>query len=174
MNQRSSQAERVSKKNPQSRHQADEPWRDPVLGPCACSQLRRTSRAVSALYDGFLASAGLTVTQYGVLVTIARADVVTKTALAERLGMDRTTLTRNLQPLERGGLVREQTGADKREHQVALTQKGRRKLDAAYVCWKEAQGEFVRIFGDARLEDLNQLLKEASDSALRAGDKLTR
>lgn len=147
-----------------------EPWRDPVLGPCACSQLRRTSRAVSALYDSFLAPAGLTVTQYALLVTIARGSAVTKTSLAERLGMDRTTLTRNLRPLERDGLVRSKAGADRREHLVELTGKGLNGLEAGYACWKQAQERFVSIFGDSSLKDLNQLLKRASESATLADD----
>lgn len=143
-------------------------WRDPILGACACSQLRRASRAVSALYDGFLASAGLTVTQYALLVTIARADAVTKTGLAERLGMDRTTLTRNLRPLERDRLVKDNAGADKREHLIELTKEGLSRLDAGYECWKEAQARFAGIFGDSSLRSLNRLLKRASASAAQA------
>ena len=145
-----------------------EPWRDPILGACACSQLRRTSRAVSALYDGFLAAAGLTVTQYAVLVTIARGDAVTKTSLAERLGMDRTTLTRNLRPLERDGLVRDKAGADRREHLVELTDEGLSRLEAGYACWNEAQARFLNIFGNSNLKNLKRLLKRASESAAQA------
>src|SRR5438270_611200 len=105
-----------------------EPWRDPACGPCACSQLRRTSRAVSTLYDQFLASAGLTVTQYAILVNIARAGTIHRTQLAAQLGMERTTLTRNLQPLERDGLVTQKPGKDRRELMLSLTAAGRRRL----------------------------------------------
>lgn len=148
-----------------------EPWRDTALGACACSQLRRTSRAVSALYDRFLAPAGLTVTQYALLVTIARANAVTKTNLAERLGMDRTTLTRNLRPLERDRLVCGKAGFDRREHLVELTREGLNRLDAGYACWKEAQENFISTFGNSSLKELNRLLKRASESAAQGGGR---
>jgi DNA-binding MarR family transcriptional regulator len=57
--------------------------------------MRRATRAVSGLYDEFLAASGITVTQYALLVRIGRADGVSRTALADRLGMEPTTLTRN-------------------------------------------------------------------------------
>ena len=85
---------------------------NPAPGPCACLQFRRTSRAVSALYDAFLSSAGLTVTQYALLVSIARERGISRTVLAANLEMDRTTLTRNLRPLERDGFVTQKSGAD--------------------------------------------------------------
>ena len=85
--------------------QADLPSYSSEYGPCACSQLRRTARKLSALYDQTLAPAGITVTQYALLVNVARAGKISRTALAAQLGMDRTTLTRNLMPLEKAGFV---------------------------------------------------------------------
>ena len=89
---------------------AEEVWRNPDLGACACSQLRRTARAASAIYDRYLAPVGLTVTQYAILVNIGRADRISRTDLADLMGMERTTLTRNLQPLERQSLIKTTTG----------------------------------------------------------------
>jgi len=144
---------------------AAEPWREPLLGPCACSQLRRTSRAVSALYDQYLASAGLTVTQYAVLVTIGRAGTIQRTQLAGKLGMERTTLTRNLRPLERDGLVAEMPGEDRRERLVALSEPGRARLDEGFECWQKAQSAFLEGFGKDRLEGLRQILASAAAAA---------
>lgn len=141
---------------------AAEPWREPVLGPCACSQLRRTARAVSGLYDEFLAAAGLTVTQYAVLVAIARAGALQRTGLARQLGMERTTLTRNLRPLEREGLIAEQASEDRREHMVSLSKAGRKRLEAGFRAWTKAQQAFLDGFGQGRFEEMGKLLEAAS------------
>ena len=68
----------------------------PDLGPCICSQVRKLARKLSSLYDTVLAPEKLTVTQYSLLANIARAGQLRHTALAENVGMERTTLTRNL------------------------------------------------------------------------------
>lgn len=83
--------------------------------------------------------------------------------------MDRTTLTRTLQPLERDGLLREQDGEDRRERQVLLTAKGRRKVDSAFLCWSKAQSDFLASFGAGRFDQLRLLLRQASQSAQQAG-----
>jgi len=76
----------------------------PELGPCACSQVRRTARAISSFYDAALSAADLTITQYAILTNIARAGRLKLTVLAAKLGMERTTLTRNLRPLMKNKL----------------------------------------------------------------------
>jgi DNA-binding MarR family transcriptional regulator len=144
-----------------------EPWLDPALGPCACSQIRKTARAMSALYDGFLASAGLTVTQYAILVNISRRkqEGISRTALASHLGMDRTTLTRNLRPLERDGLVEPLPSDDRRTSLLKLTPSGTRRLAKAYRQWEQVQTEFQQKFGVTRLNELRGLLQAASAAA---------
>jgi DNA-binding MarR family transcriptional regulator len=71
----------------------------PKLGPCACAQVRRLARKLSSLYDNLLSPEVLAITQYSVLVNIERTGQLTHAALAEKVGMDRTTLTRKLRPL---------------------------------------------------------------------------
>lgn len=147
---------------------------DPALGPCACSQLRRTARAVSSLYDDFLAASGLTVTQYALLVNIARADGISRTTLSATLGMERTTLTRNLGPLERLGLIDDATrGADRRERVLRLTTMGRRRLQRSLPRWERAQRAFLAAFGRARFDQLRGLLAVASDAARTAAPRGT-
>jgi DNA-binding MarR family transcriptional regulator len=145
-------------------------WKDHTLGPCACSQLRRASRAVSALYDEFLAPAGITVTQYAILVNIARQEKgISRTALAGLLGMDRTTLTRNLGPLERARLVGGKAdAADRRANILRLTAAGLRKVEAAFELWAEVQGRFGEAFGLAKSEQLRELLRGAVAAAGQA------
>src|SRR5215471_10775891 len=107
-------------------------------GICACSQLRRTARKVSSLYDEILDAAGLTNTQHAVLVNVARVGAVSRTELAERLGMDRTTLTRNLRPLQRARLVMSRKSEDRRERLLQISAAGEKRLDQSYARWEEA------------------------------------
>lgn len=148
-------------------------WNVPnSLGGCACSQLRRATRRVSSFYDGFLHTSGLTVTQHSLLVNIARAGAVSRSALAALLGMDRTTLTRNLQPLERDRLVvPAPAGADRRERLLRLSSAGRRKLAESYPLWEQAQQKFVEEMGSSALDQLRRLLKAAETAAEAASER---
>lgn len=146
-----------------------EEWRNPELGACACTQLRRVSRAVSAYYDGVLAEAGLTVTQYALLVNIGRAGRTTRSELGVKLGMDRTTVTRNLKPLERDGYLKDLPGEDRRERMVELTAAGKRKMEMGYACWERAQAAYCDELGDAALADLRAALERAAAAARRVG-----
>ena len=151
-----------------------EQWREPVLGPCSCTGLRRASRAVTAFYDGMLAPAGLTVTQYAILVNVARAGVISRTELAARLGMDRTTATRNLRPLEREGLLTDQAGEDRRERAVALTAAGRRRMEKGFVLWERAQTAFAEALGEDALGRLRAVLAEVGEAARKVGEGESR
>lgn len=119
-----------------------EPPRD-APSPCISFNLRRASRAVSQAYDGFLQPSGLKTTQYSLLGHLLALGPLSMTQLAERLGLDRTTLTRNLRPLERRGLVAVGPGGDRRSRSVAVTEAGRQAFAAAKPLWAEAQRHFL-------------------------------
>ena len=91
----------------------------PKLGPCVCSQVRRLARKLSSLYDALLYPEDLTITQYSLLANIERAGQIGHTVLAEKVGMDRTTLTPNLRPLTRAKWVVAGTAKDRRQHFVS-------------------------------------------------------
>src|ERR1700719_5169763 len=91
------------------------------LGPCACSQVRRLARKLSSLYDTLLSPEDLTITQYSLLANIERAGQLRHAVLAEKVGMDRTTLTRNLRPLTRAQWVAGVTGKDRGQHMLKVT-----------------------------------------------------
>ena len=115
------------------------PSKTRMLG-CTCMRLRKVSRRVSQIYDHSLEEAGMTVTQYGVLGHIARFDGIGIGALAEKLSMDPTTLTRNLRPLERQGFVTMKADRhDKRSRCLHLTAGGRAAFDNAKPAWMRAQ-----------------------------------
>jgi DNA-binding MarR family transcriptional regulator len=128
----------------------------PDTFPCVCTALRKSGRVISRVYDEALAPSGLRVTQYALLSTLSREGPLPVTALAEALVLDRTTLSRNLIPLEREGLVAVEPGEDRRTHRVQLTPEGEIRLDDARPAWLQAQQRIAAAFGTERLGALLQ------------------
>ena len=128
--------------------------------PCACSRLRRATRAITQLYDDALAPSGLRLTQFGLLRTLARRGTLTIKSLASEMLLDRTALSRNLDPLVARDLVEVVAGDDLRTRQVTITPGGTRALDAAEPRWAEAQREVSRRVGKDRLAALYALLED--------------
>src|ERR1700738_2433558 len=138
------------------------------LGPCACSQVRRLARKLSSLYDTLLSPEDLTITQYSLLVNIERAGQLSHAVLAEKVGMDRTTLTRNLRPLTRAKWVAAATGQDRRQRLLQLTAAGRRKLVRSLPLWEEAQGQFLSQIGSQSMQELRALLVSGESAVIIA------
>jgi DNA-binding MarR family transcriptional regulator len=111
--------------------------------------LRKAARAVTQLYDRHLRPSGLKGTQFSILAVLANTGAIPLSRLAEVLVMDRTTLSRNLEPLERDGLVSVTEGKDRRVRQVALKPRGRKALAGALPLWEAAQGQVVKEIGGA-------------------------
>ena len=109
--------------------------------------LRRTARRVTRIYDRALRPAGVRLTQYSVLANINGAGGLSISELAERLEMERTTLTRNLRPLVRAGWVIVARGSDRRQRSVGLTQAGRQVYDAAFPLWQAAEQHLREVLG---------------------------
>jgi DNA-binding MarR family transcriptional regulator len=121
---------------------------------CACFNLRKAARAVTQLYDGMLRPSGLRATQFSLLMVVRAMSKVSISRLAEEAVMDRTTLTRNLDLLEREGLVRIRPGEDARVREVELTPAAEEKLAAALPYWERAQAEMSKKLGVGRMERL--------------------
>jgi len=126
--------------------------------PCHCLMMRQASRQVTQLYDRHFAPTGLRVTQYSVLRTLVRNDPATMQSLADRMVMDRTTLSRALRPLERDGLVAMTPGRDARTRLLSLTPAGRDMIDELAPIWERAQAEFEARFGSVETRNLRGLL----------------
>ncbi|MGF1622867.1 MAG: MarR family winged helix-turn-helix transcriptional regulator [Rhodomicrobiaceae bacterium] len=132
--------------------------RTPTPG-CTCFRLRKASRAVSQIYDHFLEPHGLTITQYGLLAQLVQHDGISIGALAEKLIMDPTTLTRNLRPLERDGLVLFASDPeDRRTRRLQLTEKGRATHKTARPAWIEAELHIDEMLGETEAPALNAAL----------------
>ena len=122
-------------------------------------RLRKASRRVSQIYDHSLEGAGMTVTQYGLLGHLARFDGIGIGALAEKLSMDPTTLTRNLRPLERQAFVAMKPDhRDKRSRCLHLTASGRAAFENAKPAWVRAQRHIEEALGGLETSALNVAL----------------
>lgn len=118
---------------------------DPSNEACLCMALRRASREATRLYDEAMRESGLRITQYSLLRNIGRAGTINVTELARRLDLERTAMGRNLDLLERKGLVRTlDANGDQRTREVSLTEKGFRIQAAAVPIWRKAQTEMKR------------------------------
>jgi len=127
---------------------------------CNCFAVRAAARHVTQFYDQFLAAAGLRTTQFSILSKLNRLGPLTINALARETVMDRTTLGRNILPLERDGLVRiEATPSDRRAKEVHLTKAGEKRVQAAHEGWSEAQSRFETTFGPRRAVELRKMLR---------------
>jgi DNA-binding MarR family transcriptional regulator len=141
----------------------------PRLEECTCLAVRQAARHVTQFYDQHLAPAGLRTTQFSILAKLKRQGPMTINVLADELVMDRTTLGRNILPLEREGLISIAPGrTDRRSKELRLTDVGVERLRAAREGWKKAQEEFAAAFGDERAAGLRALLHEVSATDLPA------
>ena len=141
----------------------DDVIQDPLppskLGPCTCTEIRRAARKLTSFYDSALAPAEITITQYSILASIGRAGRLSHTALAEKLGMDRTTLTRNLRALIEATWVAVTSGEDHRQHLLQLTAAGKKKLNRSLPLWEKIQNQFISEIGAQQLQELRTLLR---------------
>lgn len=121
---------------------------------CACTTLRQASRALTQLYDEAMRSSGLRSGQHALLRAIEIVGPVSISTLADIAVMDRTTLARNLDLLQRDGLVHIDQGEDARVREVRLTNAANRILAEAGPQWRRAQAVVAARLGPARLERL--------------------
>ena len=131
---------------------------DDDFSNCACMNLRRTARLIGQFYDQHLQPRGLRNTQFSLLVMLRTLQPLSITDLANNLGMDRSTLTRNVKVLQKDGLIEERKSKDARVRLLALTDKGSAVIDQNIPYWQQAQASFLERFGDTRWTALNQEL----------------
>jgi DNA-binding MarR family transcriptional regulator len=143
----------------------------PNRAECNCFAVRAAARHVTQFYDQVLAPAGLRVTQFSILARLKRLGPLTINTLARDMVMDRTTLGRNILPLERDGLIRiEATISDRRAKELHLTKAGEKRLQVAHERWSEAQSRFETTFGPRRAAELRKMLRAAVASEFGPAD----
>lgn len=121
---------------------------------CTCGRLRRAARALTQLYDDLMEPCGLRVTQFSLLRTLSTQGPARMSDLAKTLLLDRTALSRTLDPLVDRGLVDITPGRDARTREVQLTQAGARALRSAMPHWQRAQSQVAARIGSDKLDTL--------------------
>jgi DNA-binding MarR family transcriptional regulator len=139
---------------------------------CNCFAVRSAARHVTQFYDQHLASSGLRTTQFSILSRLKRNGSMTINRLAEEMAMDRTTLGRNILPLERDGLIRvEPASNDRRAKELHLTAAGVKRQQTALKAWTEAQGQFEETFGPQRAAQLRGMLRAVVATDFAGADR---
>jgi DNA-binding MarR family transcriptional regulator len=134
---------------------------------CNCLAVRQAARYITQFYDQYLAEAGLRATQYGILAKLKRQGPMSINALAAELVMARTTLGRNVQPLERDGLIAiEPDTQDRRSKVLRLTRTGENRFERAHKSWAEAQRRFEDAYGGKKATELRRSLRAVITSGL--------
>lgn len=143
----------------------------PTSQDCNCLAIRQAARHVTQFYDQLFAPVGLRATQYAIISRLKRGGPMTINALAAALVMDRTTLGRNILPLQRDGLIEVVASpADRRRRELRLTAKGTEKQRQGSECWAVAQQRFDEVFGGDRAAALRSLLREVVASEFAGAD----
>jgi DNA-binding MarR family transcriptional regulator len=141
-----------------------------VTLPCLCASLRRTTRAVTHLYEEALRPLGLRGTQFTILQVLDRTGEITQGVLGELLATDSTTLTRTLGIMRRNGWVAERPGDDRRERWLSLAKSGRALLVRATPTWEETQSRLASKLGEGPWHTLFTLTGELTSLAKSQGD----
>jgi len=118
-----------------------------LIDACACTRVRTAARVMTRAYDEALRPSGVNASQLAILAAIDVGEATSIAELSKRLAMDRTTLSRNLRPLESARWVRLGAEGWKRSKTVHLTAEGRLRLTRAAALWEEAQTHFLKRFG---------------------------
>jgi len=143
----------------------------PML-PCLCGSFRRTSRALTQLYEEALRPLGLRATQLTILQALSLAGEVSQGQLGEMLAMDSTSLTRTLAIMRRQGWIAERRGEDRRERWLRLANAGEVKLRRALPVWEKVQSRLRRQLGEQAWDNLLQLTYQVTSLVTTQGDSL--
>ncbi|MBZ0134902.1 MAG: MarR family winged helix-turn-helix transcriptional regulator [Planctomycetes bacterium] len=132
---------------------------DEIAMTCLASRTRLLGRVVTSIYDDALRTVVLTSPQMTILVALEHTGGVQPGALCEALKLDKSTLSRNVDRMERNGWVIKAAGVDARSHTLRLTEAGRKKLNEAIPAWREAQSEAEELLGRGGIDALVRVSK---------------
>ena len=126
---------------------------------CLSNNINRTARIITRIFDEKTRKHGYLTTQIQTLFRIAYSEPISINDIARKADLDRTTVVRNCQVLEREELILINEGDDRRYRMVRLTEKGWDTVNGSYAAWREQQSEIERILGKARLGELVEMLR---------------
>lgn len=145
--------------------------RDKLLSECALFDIQRASRVVGSLYNAHLRSVGLTAAQWSLLRNIDALAPVSIGRLADALAMERTSVTRLVEPLIELGWVRSTPGDDRRVRNLEVTPRGRAKVRAGLGLWRAAQRELLGRLGEQRWRTMRDTLRSTVRLVRRAEER---
>lgn len=127
---------------------------------CIQFNLKKTTRKISAYYDEILKPSGLKATQFSVLIVVAMGEASSITGLSKLVDVDRTTLQRSIDILERDGILNVQSGSKGNVRNISITPSGKKKLELAIGLWKTVQERFIKELGSEKVKALLKVLGE--------------
>lgn len=137
----------------------------PRLSPldCTCFRIRGAARRVSQIYSKHMAPTGLKISQFSLLGFVTAQGPVSIGRLSDLLATDRTTLTRNLGPLLKDGLIERAQSGDKRRHELVATAAGRALFRRALPLWAAAEQEVRDAMGAKLTADLHGAIERSME-----------
>lgn len=121
---------------------------------CYCINLRRAANSITSYYDSVMNPLGITITQFSLLSSIHKLNGCTVTDLAVHMGLERTTVVRNIKPLYTKELILNSARNGARKKCIVLTEKGSNVLNEGRKLWNGAQEEIAEIMGKDEMEIL--------------------
>ena len=131
-------------------HTMSEPLDMSAIENCVCFNLRSVTRIVTKFFDAEMRSHGIRPTQGTILLALNAQKNWSMADLSDCLGMDRTTLLRNLRPLQRDGFAQAAGGGRGERVELSITAKGRKKIEESLPAWRAAQSTAVKTLGERR------------------------
>ena len=132
---------------------------DEIAQACLASRTRLLGRVITSIYDDALRGVGLTASQMTILVALEHTGGINPGALCEALKLDKSTLSRNVDRMQRNGWVDKIPGPDARSHTLKLSEAGRRKLAEAVPHWRKAQADAEEMLGKGGMDTLVRVSK---------------
>ena len=121
---------------------------------CTCFNTRNFTRVITQIFDEAFKKIGFRGTQFTPLIMIFVRGPITVNKLSEYLVMDRTTLGRNLKPLQRDGLIEIKEGLDRRQKLISITEKGKKLLTTAFPVWQQTQKKILEQIGENKWQEM--------------------
>jgi DNA-binding MarR family transcriptional regulator len=136
-----------------------------IRSRCACTRVRRAARVLTSLYDEALASTGLNVAQFALLRAVGRLDAPNLSELGAEMALDRSTLGRNVQVLQRLKLLAVSDSDDLRARRITMTPRAERLLEKCLPQWEDAQRTVEQRLGKQGVATLLDLLERLETAA---------
>lgn len=137
--------------------------KNPVNSPCYCLMLRRAASSVTDMYDKALAEYGITLNQFSIIINLNNMSMATTTELAQQIGLERSTLVRNLKAIMAMGYIENVSGENERNNHLRVTSSGRHLLKLTIPVWQSVQDKISESLGSenaALLMDMLYKLQE--------------